>query len=196
VSQTNTQEWYFMRGDQQGGPVPAARLKELATAGRLQPDDLVWKEGMAEWVPARTIKGLFPAGNVSPAASRTPAPASGRTPAPVEDAPVRRPSRRNTTFTFDGTAGSLFVTGLLAYLLMLVTCGIGFPWALCMFQRWKASHTLFQGRRLCFLGTGGDLFVLWLKLALLCAITLGIYTFWAIPVLHGWIIENTDFEEA
>lgn len=52
-------EWYFACGDEQFGPVSAARLKELATAGELRPDDLVWREGMEDWAEARYVKGLF-----------------------------------------------------------------------------------------------------------------------------------------
>jgi hypothetical protein len=53
-------EWHYSRGDQQHGPVSAADLKTLAKSGELLPSDMIWKEGMAEWKPAGSIKGLFP----------------------------------------------------------------------------------------------------------------------------------------
>jgi Zn-dependent protease with chaperone function len=52
--------WYYGDGDQRHGPVSTEELKGLATSGQLQPDDLVWKRGMAEWSPAGQIEGLFP----------------------------------------------------------------------------------------------------------------------------------------
>ena len=55
-------EWYYAKGDKQIGPVSASDLKALAHSGGLAPTDVVWKEGMDGWVPARQIKGLFPGG--------------------------------------------------------------------------------------------------------------------------------------
>ena len=67
-----SQEWYYsVEGDRQG-PVSAQELKKLVEAGSIKASDLVWKDGMADWVPAKTIKGLFAAGASSggtPAAS-------------------------------------------------------------------------------------------------------------------------------
>jgi hypothetical protein len=39
-------QWYYKRGEQTHGPVPVAELKTLAATGLLQPDDLLWPEGM------------------------------------------------------------------------------------------------------------------------------------------------------
>ena len=52
-------DWYFARGNKQMGPVSAVDLKRLAAAGELLPDDLVWREGLAEWTKARNVRGLF-----------------------------------------------------------------------------------------------------------------------------------------
>jgi hypothetical protein len=52
-------EWYYAHGDQRAGPVPSAELKQLAAASELLPDDLVWREGMDQWVAASNVKGLF-----------------------------------------------------------------------------------------------------------------------------------------
>ena len=52
-------EWYHARGNKQMGPVSAAELKRLAAAGDLHPDDLVWREGLNEWAPAKSVRGLF-----------------------------------------------------------------------------------------------------------------------------------------
>jgi hypothetical protein len=52
-------EWYYARDNKQMGPVSAAELKRLASVGSLVPDDLVWREGMTAWAPARNVRGLF-----------------------------------------------------------------------------------------------------------------------------------------
>lgn len=54
------QGWYYRLDGQQRGPISAAELKQLAAAGKLKPTDEVKKEGMADWLPASQVKGLFP----------------------------------------------------------------------------------------------------------------------------------------
>lgn len=80
-------EWYYAREGEEYGPVSAARLKQLAGAGQLQPTDLVWKTGMDKRVPARTVKGLW--GDSVPGAAKPPAapppPPQRKPPPPVDD---------------------------------------------------------------------------------------------------------------
>lgn len=52
-------QWYYARNDQQYGPVTASELRQLADAGRLTPDDLLWREGMDAWTTAINLRGLF-----------------------------------------------------------------------------------------------------------------------------------------
>ena len=54
-------QWYYSKNNQRQGPVSSEQLKQLAATGQLQPSDLVWKEGMAQWAAASSIKGLFAA---------------------------------------------------------------------------------------------------------------------------------------
>jgi len=74
-------EWHFTKAGEQHGPVTAAQLKELAKSGELLPEDLVWKEGMSEWKPARSVNGLLSA---RPAPPPPPTPASMQNPASVK----------------------------------------------------------------------------------------------------------------
>ncbi len=53
-------KWYWARDGKQFGPVGSGELRSLAGSGSLRPDDLVWKEGLAEWAEARKVSGLFP----------------------------------------------------------------------------------------------------------------------------------------
>lgn len=50
-------EWYYAKGDERVGPVSASDLKALAKSGELSPNDMVWKEGMAEWKSAEASRG-------------------------------------------------------------------------------------------------------------------------------------------
>lgn len=52
-------EWFFARDNKQQGPVSAVELRQLAQTGQLRQEDLVWREGMTDWLPAGKVKGLF-----------------------------------------------------------------------------------------------------------------------------------------
>ncbi len=52
--------WYYARNDEPFGPVSVSALKQLAAAGQLAPDDLLWREGMDAWTTAINLRGLFP----------------------------------------------------------------------------------------------------------------------------------------
>ena len=60
-------QWYYSHRGQQVGPVSPEQLRQAAAVGQLQRTDLVWKQGMAAWVPAEKLKGLFPP-TISPSA--------------------------------------------------------------------------------------------------------------------------------
>jgi uncharacterized membrane protein YjgN (DUF898 family) len=103
---------------------------------------------------------------------------------------------RSKNFAFDGGAASYFVTSLMALLITCFTFGVGYPWALCMKERWRCHHTFISGRRLKFTGGGAGLIGEWITWLLLLIVTVGIYSFWLVPALNRWITEHTDFADA
>lgn len=46
-------DWYYVDGGKSAGPVGEEQLVELTRTGKIAPDTLVWREGMAEWKPCR-----------------------------------------------------------------------------------------------------------------------------------------------
>jgi len=74
--------WYYARENKQLGPVGPAELKQLAERGELGPDQLVWREGMDDWVPARKIRGLFDGEAPAERPAEAPAPQAARESAP------------------------------------------------------------------------------------------------------------------
>jgi hypothetical protein len=85
------QEWHYTLGGQQmPTPVPAAELKRLATTGQLQPTDMVWRDGMANWVTAASLKDLFPPAKPAEGSSDLLPPP---VPRKEHDRPERKPSR-------------------------------------------------------------------------------------------------------
>ena len=87
--------WYYVRNGAQSGPVSFDELKSAAASGQLAPADLVWKEGTADWVPSRTVAGLF--AGPPPAPLRLP---GGREPEPLplDNSPRGGPSPAGEVF--------------------------------------------------------------------------------------------------
>jgi hypothetical protein len=55
-----TLAWYYGVNDKQLGPVNRNELGEHARNGIIGKDNLVWREGMSDWVRAATLGGLVP----------------------------------------------------------------------------------------------------------------------------------------
>ena len=52
-------QWYYAKGGQQHGPVPAEELMALLRSGGLDPNkDLVWNPSMTDWLPASQVPEL------------------------------------------------------------------------------------------------------------------------------------------
>ncbi|MBI1249083.1 DUF4339 domain-containing protein [bacterium] len=51
--------WYYAVDDTHVGPVSASRFWQLAEEGVIKAETLVWCTGYTDWVPAKTIDGLF-----------------------------------------------------------------------------------------------------------------------------------------
>ncbi len=47
--------WYYAHEGQRKGPVDAATIQNLYWQGQIRPDDLVWEEGMGDWVKASSV---------------------------------------------------------------------------------------------------------------------------------------------
>jgi len=68
-------QWYYSKNGVQLGPVGQAELRAKIATGEVSPAELVWRDGMADWVPASQVPELtgqaatataMPAGSSSP----------------------------------------------------------------------------------------------------------------------------------
>lgn len=50
------EQWYYAKDGKKLGPVSASQLKRMVHSGELSPADMLWKDGMAKWVPVRDFK--------------------------------------------------------------------------------------------------------------------------------------------
>ncbi|TXI08321.1 MAG: DUF4339 domain-containing protein, partial [Rhizobium sp.] len=51
--------WYYAVGTQQYGPVSLLDLRGVMAAGKITPNDLVWKDGFADWTAFRDVPELW-----------------------------------------------------------------------------------------------------------------------------------------
>jgi hypothetical protein len=51
--------WFVLRGTARQGPLDTARLRHLVAAGQVTPDDLVWRQGMGQWVAVCRVPELL-----------------------------------------------------------------------------------------------------------------------------------------
>jgi hypothetical protein len=51
--------WYYHQLGKNQGPVDFTHLQYLASSGQITADDMVWKVGLPEWLPAGRVPGLM-----------------------------------------------------------------------------------------------------------------------------------------
>lgn len=98
-----TIEWYLARDGKQHGPLTEVEMRKLAELGHLRPTDLVWRQGLPNWMAAATLPELArpvappppppPAPPPPPPAAQPPATALQPTAAPRTAMPNRTDER-------------------------------------------------------------------------------------------------------
>ena len=92
---------------------------------------------------------------------------------------------------FTGGLLGLIGIGIITVLLTIFTLGLGYPFAVCLKEKWYAKHTIIDGKQLTFDGNGMQLFGNYIKWFLLTIITLGIYGFWLKIKMKKWVVYHT-----
>ncbi|MEQ2005398.1 MAG: GYF domain-containing protein [Limisphaerales bacterium] len=108
--------WRYVQNGQPSAPVDTAALSALLTNGTLPPDTYVWKEGMANWLAARTLPEFA---DCRPASSPAvpPVPGAGNAAPPgIPGAPGSEAEdiEKNRAFGILSYLWILFVVGLIA----------------------------------------------------------------------------------
>ena len=97
-------EWHYHLDDQQYGPVTLVDLQRLVKSGRIQREDMVWKESFDDWVPAGNVGEL-----------RFPSPPGGRD----------YGSGRSTRSEVDAKTSGMAITSMVLGILSLLTWCFG-----------------------------------------------------------------------
>lgn len=65
-----TNVWYYHQFGTTNGPVDLSHMRQMVESGLLVGEDMVWKEGMPEWIHAASVPGLVKsAGQMTPQTS-------------------------------------------------------------------------------------------------------------------------------
>lgn len=51
--------WYVSRRGKRAGPLTEGQISRFIEAGKLRPDDLVWRNGLLKWTPVSDVPGLL-----------------------------------------------------------------------------------------------------------------------------------------
>jgi hypothetical protein len=119
-------QWYYSKNGTQLGPVAQGELISKLASGEVSPADLVWKDGMPDWVPASQVAEL----RQNMPAPPTPYPASPPTEAgspyatPVAPA---APSYPVVAVVEPGKATTAMVLGIISVVTGLFCCLTGLP---------------------------------------------------------------------
>lgn len=76
-------EWYYAHNNEPLGPISDDLFYQLRTTGTIDPETLVWREGMSDWQQLAQLPGMIE----SSATARAPAPASSK-PVSTTDTPA------------------------------------------------------------------------------------------------------------
>jgi len=75
-------QWHVGRDGRVEGPFSPDQMRQMVAEGRIVPTDLVWKEGMAGWLPATQVPGLIPSAGTGGRTSAVSPPSTRRVGAP------------------------------------------------------------------------------------------------------------------
>lgn len=80
--ETDEPVWYVANEDQQIGPISLHQLQEAYVRNRLAPNAHVWRPGMQDWIPIRSVLGDIPTPTPTPRIQIPPTPSQPQTPSP------------------------------------------------------------------------------------------------------------------
>jgi uncharacterized membrane protein len=108
--------WHYVQNGQASAAIEMTALQSLLTKGSLGPDTLVWTQGMAQWLPARSVPDL--AGSLPSAGGPPPIPPGAIPPLTMPPPPLplseEADIQQNKVFAVLAYIGILFLVPLLA----------------------------------------------------------------------------------
>ncbi|RYD18614.1 MAG: DUF4339 domain-containing protein [Verrucomicrobiaceae bacterium] len=117
-------QWYYSKNGTQLGPVEEAELRSKITSGEITSADLVWREGMTDWLPSSRVAELASVAAAAPlvAAPGTPVPPSEGTATSPYQPPVNSGYSVAPPAPSSGKATASMVLGIVGLVFGLCGC--------------------------------------------------------------------------
>jgi len=176
--------WYYDQAGVPSGPVDETELRQQIQASRLDPDTLIWREGMGDWAPARQMLQnlVLPPPPPPTAGPRTPQFNQGAVGSNRPTNPYQGPT--NTPYRGvqkSGNATTSMILGIVSLVVMLVLCFIsiftcipGIIFGHKAKSEIRASNGALQGNEQATAGLIMNYIVLALNLAFIAFIVIAI----------------------
>jgi hypothetical protein len=124
-------QWYYSKNGVQLGPISDSEIRAKFASGEILVTDLVWREGMRDWLPTAQVPELAPQSSLHPAASPIPSVPGG-----VVNSPYSSPAYGGGAFPGGAMApptSGLAIASMVCGILGLVTCLLlpGIPAVIC-----------------------------------------------------------------
>jgi hypothetical protein len=126
MSQPGTDlEWFYGKAGQQFGPVPESTLRAMLQRGELTPQDLVWRNGLAQWAPIEQVLPLAAPAPFAPAPIPGPNPWQSQPASPYGTA-APNPLNYGTPIDSGSTQKTLAILAIVFGSLGFICCPIIF----------------------------------------------------------------------
>ncbi len=186
-------QWYYSKNGNQLGPISTEELQSKVVSGEIAKADLVWKDGLADWLPAGQVPELRPVASSAPDGGASPTPSPYQPPATAQTRP-QSPAGGAWTGAppSQGLAVASMVCGIIAVLTCCLWCLSG-PLAIAAvvmghiaLSKAKAEPARYGGKGMAKAGliTG--------YLALLLTLIVTILSFW-LQTVSPEKLEQLDF---
>jgi hypothetical protein len=138
-------DWFYGKDNTQHGPVSDLEIRNLITAGQIDMNTVVWREGMTDWIPMKDVPEFSPThGNTASSNSPYASPQTNAGQAPYVN-----------TVPTDGMSIAALVCGILAVMSCWVGGIFGVPAVICghtSLRKIKYSSVPIQGKGMAIAG--------------------------------------------
>jgi hypothetical protein len=117
LSESDQGEWFYAVGSTQHGPVPAETILQMIASGQLTPENLVWRDGMPQWMRAGDMP-IF-----APPIARPIGPTSIPPPPPPLGQPLGAYYPDPQTAALQSKASTAMAIGIISLVLSACVCG-------------------------------------------------------------------------
>lgn len=138
-------DWFYGKDNTQHGPVSDLEIHNLISSGQIDNTTIIWREGMADWLPLNDVPEFQPSAGTQVA---------GTTPYATPQTYAGQPPYQGTIPT-DGLSIASLVCGILAVISCYVWGLFGLPAVICghmSLKKINASPTPVAGKGMAIAG--------------------------------------------